>query len=100
MELVYLTDVTTLALSDEACTGCGVCLEVCPRSVFRMEDKKAIIDNRDACIECGACALNCAFEALSVRTGVGCANAVINRALGRKSACCVLGDEEDASTAC
>lgn len=100
MELVYLTDVTTLALSDEACTGCGVCLEVCPRSVFRMEDKKALIDNRDACIECGACALNCAFEALSVRTGVGCANAVINRALGRKNACCVLGDEEDSSTAC
>lgn len=100
MELLYLKDVTTLAVSAEACTGCGVCLEVCPRTVFRLEAKKAVIGSRDACIECGACARNCAFDALSVRAGVGCANALINRALGRKDACCVVDDEEDAPAAC
>jgi NAD-dependent dihydropyrimidine dehydrogenase PreA subunit len=100
MEILYLHDVTTLEIDEEACTGCRVCTLVCPRAVFRMTGKKAVIANRDACIECGACALNCAFEALSVRAGVGCANAIINRKLGRKNACCVVDDEEDVCTTC
>ena len=30
------------------------------------------------CIECGACMMNCPFGALRVRSGVGCAAALIN----------------------
>jgi ferredoxin len=50
--------------------------------------------NADLCMECGACALNCPVEALSVRPGVGCAVAILNawkkRFFGRttNSACC------------
>ena len=100
MELLYLHDVTTLKLDQEACTGCRICTLVCPRAVFRMVGKKAQIAERDACIECGACALNCTAGALSVRAGVGCANAIINRKLGRKNACCVIDEDEDACTTC
>lgn len=91
-ELIYLKDVVTLQLDREKCTGCGTCLEVCPRQVLALKGEKAWIANRDACIECGACALNCPFEALSVEVGVGCAAAVINAALGRSgdSCCCVI----------
>jgi len=74
----YLRAVVTLTLDTERCTGCGRCLEVCPRGVFIKDSRKVTIDDRDRCIECGACVMNCAFGALSVNAGVGCAAAVIN----------------------
>jgi ferredoxin len=86
--LTYLKDVVTLALAPDKCTGCGSCLLVCPRSVLNMPNGKVEIFNRDACIECGACQRNCRFGAITVKAGVGCAAAVINSFLGRKSACC------------
>ncbi len=77
MSLTYLKDVSTLRLDSSLCGGCGRCLEVCPHSVFRIENRKAFIVDADLCMECGACAKNCPTQALTVRTGVGCADAVI-----------------------
>ncbi len=74
----YLANVTTLRYSSEKCAGCGRCVEVCPRGVFEMSDKKASITDRDLCMECGACAKNCEFGAITVNAGVGCAAALIN----------------------
>lgn len=74
----YLLNVATVEITPEKCTGCGMCIEVCPHNVFALRDKKAVIIDKDACMECGACALNCKFEALSVDKGVGCAAAIIN----------------------
>ena len=74
----YLKNVTTLHYSSEKCSGCGRCVEVCPQNVFEMRDKRASIIDRDRCMECGACAKNCEFGALSVDAGVGCAAAIIN----------------------
>jgi len=95
--LVYLKDVVTLGLNPEKCTGCGICLEVCPHAVLGKDDGKVRIEDLDACMECGACARNCPADALSVRAGVGCATAVINAALGRNgsSCCCVVESEGD-----
>jgi NAD-dependent dihydropyrimidine dehydrogenase PreA subunit len=89
-ELIYLKDVVTLKLDDEKCVGCGMCLIVCPHGVLSMNDHHARIGNRDACMECGACARNCPTEAVTVQAGVGCAAAVINAALGREGACCCV----------
>jgi ferredoxin len=75
---VYLKGVVTFSLDREKCTGCGMCVNVCPHGVFAMEEKKAVIRNLDACMECGACAKNCAFGAIRVKSGVGCARAVLN----------------------
>ena len=90
--MIYLRDVVTLALHQEKCVGCGMCLLVCPHAVFSPNNGAAVIQDRDACIECGACAMNCPADAITVRPGVGCAAAVINTALGRKgdSCCCVI----------
>jgi len=74
----YLANVTTLQFFSEKCTGCGRCVEVCPHGVFEMRDKRAAVTDRDRCMECGACALNCEFNAITVNTGVGCAAAIIN----------------------
>jgi NAD-dependent dihydropyrimidine dehydrogenase PreA subunit len=45
--------------------------------VFQRQDGKVVLADRDACMECGACARNCAFGAISVEQGVGCAAAII-----------------------
>ena len=87
-KMVYLKNVTTLALDHGKCTGCGMCLEVCPHAVFEMNGKSVRITDRDACMECGACTKNCPVSAVTVQSGVGCAAAVINQLLGRTGDCC------------
>jgi ferredoxin len=93
---VYLKNVVTLRLDQEKCIGCGMCLLVCPHAVLSLTNGQVEIASRDACMECGACARNCPAEALSVRAGVGCATAVINSKLKRKSSCecCTIDSEE------
>ena len=86
--LNYLKDVVTLQLDENKCTGCPMCLDVCPHAVFKMNSKHVVIQNRDACMECGACSRNCPADAISVQSGVGCAAAVINSMLGREGECC------------
>ncbi len=91
--LLYLEDVVTLAFDASRCTGCGMCLAVCPREVFRPVNGKIEVASRDACIECGACRQNCPSGSLNVRAGVGCAAGLLNKMLGRKKACCVVDDD-------
>jgi len=73
----YLKDVTTLTYASGKCVGCGRCTEVCPHGVFCMDEKAARITDKDLCMECGACALNCPAKAIAVNAGVGCAAAII-----------------------
>ncbi len=77
MRLPYLKNGETLALEPGLCNGCRMCVEVCPHAVFALAGAKAEIRDRDACMECGACARNCATGAISVKAGVGCAAAII-----------------------
>ena len=94
--MVYLKDVVTLEMDEEKCTGCGICVEVCPHRVLEMTNGRAAIVRRDECMECGACATNCPAEAISVAAGVGCAAAVISSALPwGASVCCSVEDEAE-----
>jgi NAD-dependent dihydropyrimidine dehydrogenase PreA subunit len=93
--LRYFEDVVTLQYEAEKCTGCRRCVEVCPHGVFEMVGRRARLADRDACIECGACERNCAFGAISVDAGVGCAAAIIygwingtEPSCGGDSGCC------------
>jgi Fe-S-cluster-containing hydrogenase component 2 len=53
-----------------------------------MKDKRAVVTDRDLCMECGACAMNCEFGAITVNAGVGCASAIITGMLtGREPSC-------------
>ena len=84
----YLANVTTLNYTYAKCTGCGRCVDVCPQGVFEMRDKRAAVTDKDLCMECGACAMNCEFGAISVSSGVGCAAAIINGMLtGSEPSC-------------
>lgn len=87
MSMRYLENVVTLEYEAAKCTGCGRCAEVCPHALFVMDaDRKARLTDRDLCIECGACMRNCAFGAIKVRPGVGCAYALMISALRGKPA--------------
>jgi len=79
--LRYLKNVSTLKLDSEKCIGCKKCTQVCPHAVFDVVDRKSRIIDQDACMECGACAINCESAALTVESGVGCAAAIIQGAL-------------------
>lgn len=98
--MTYLKSVTTLNYNSEKCAGCGRCVEVCPRDVFEMKDKKANVLNKDRCIECGACALNCDFGAIAVNAGVGCAAAVIRGMLTGTEPVCGCSDNSGTGGCC
>src|SRR3990172_2858291 len=91
----YLANVTTLQYSPEKCAGCGRCVEVCPQGVFEMRGKRAFVTDGDLCMECGACAMNCDFGAISVDSGVGCAAAIINGMRKGNAPSCDCGDTAD-----
>jgi NAD-dependent dihydropyrimidine dehydrogenase PreA subunit len=73
--------VNTLQYDQNLCNGCGMCVNVCPHAVFKMNGRKAFLVKPLACMECGACQLNCITNAISVESGVGCAAAMIRAAL-------------------
>jgi NAD-dependent dihydropyrimidine dehydrogenase PreA subunit len=88
MKLGYLKNGETLALDPARCNGCRECIEVCPHAVFEMAGGTSRIVDRSACMECGACARNCASGAITVKAGVGCAAAIIGGMLrGTEPAC-------------
>jgi NAD-dependent dihydropyrimidine dehydrogenase PreA subunit len=90
MELTYLKNGESLKLDSTACTGCGICLDVCPHAVLEKESDsgKVKVAHGTRCMECGACALNCPAGAISVNRGVGCAAAIIGGMLKGGEASC------------
>jgi NAD-dependent dihydropyrimidine dehydrogenase PreA subunit len=81
--------INTLEYKPELCNNCGMCSTVCPHGVFESGKDKAKIVRFEACMECGACQLNCSVNAIKVESGIGCANAMILAALKiRKEVSC------------
>jgi ferredoxin len=92
----YLEDVITLQLDSALCNGCGLCVAVCPHAVFELRDKREVLADRGACMECGACARNCQEGALRVRAGVGCAAGVLAGLVAGTEPTCGCGGESRA----
>ena len=44
-------------ITENRCTGCGTCLDVCPTEAIKMKDGRAVITME--CIDCGACPRVC-----------------------------------------
>ncbi len=85
--MVGVSALNTLRFDAALCNGCGLCVDVCPHGVFSKNGRIIHVARPDACMECGACQMNCAFGAVQVDSGVGCAAAMIGAALsGKKQA--------------
>lgn len=74
----------TLQYCPEKCINCLMCTQVCPHGVFTEGKDHIELIQAAACMECGACALNCPVQAIEVQSGVGCAWAMIGAALRGK----------------
>jgi len=55
----------TIELSQSSCTGCGACVEVCPRGVFRLVNGKSDLAYLDRCCLCRSCFYQCQPGAIS-----------------------------------
>jgi ferredoxin len=92
--LSYIKNGESLKIDPVACTGCGLCIEVCPHDVLGLAATDAAAPGTagtggagrqraqalrpELCMACGACKLNCPARAITVETGVGCVAAIIN----------------------
>lgn len=90
--MLAASTINTLQYEPAMCIGCEICVDVCPHAVFAMNHRTAELIHPDACMECGACQLNCPTNAILVESGVGCASAMILAALqGKEEATCECG---------
>jgi len=46
------------------CTGCTVCVTVCPVDAISGDKKKKHVINAETCVNCGACGRICTFDAV------------------------------------
>ena len=51
-------------IDGDRCTGCGLCVEVCPNGVLNMTDQKAHVARPDRCDYTGYCERICPAEAI------------------------------------
>lgn len=56
--------VVFIRIDEAKCTGCGNCLKVCLAGVFKVEHKKARVDNLERCMECASCLFICEARAI------------------------------------
>ena len=75
---------TSLIFFPERCINCKRCTQVCPHAVFAEGKDHVELAKPASCMECGACALNCPVQAITVQSGVGCAWAMISAAIRGK----------------
>jgi len=57
----------TYSIISEKCTGCGMCIKVCPTQATSGAKKKAHSIDNNKCTRCGACIESCKFDAINVK---------------------------------
>lgn len=60
-------------LNPETCRGRAMCWEVCPKNCYVIDTvrRKAVIAQPNACVQCGACVVQCPEDALAFFTPAG-----------------------------
>ena len=62
-----------IELDPHLCKGAGFCEQVCPVDVFRVDPDRrlALLPGAGRCVQCGACIVQCPFDALHFRDTTG-----------------------------
>ena len=61
-----MTDLPLPILAVSKCTGCGVCVEVCPAACLEKGGAVAWLPRPGDCISCAACAAVCPTHAIAM----------------------------------
>ena len=63
----------TVVLDEGRCRGVSLCEQVCPRNCYEMDNArhKAATPRIDRCVRCGACIIQCPFDALYFKNPEG-----------------------------
>ncbi|MFX1278773.1 MAG: HgcAB-like fusion protein [Promethearchaeota archaeon] len=58
-----------IKIDRDRCIGCKVCIEVCPRNLYKFneDDKKVDLYNPENCINCNACVKRCLAHCLEIK---------------------------------
>ncbi len=59
----------SIAIKKNTCIGCKKCVDVCPGSLIKMEEKKAFIKYPQDCWGCSSCIKECPVQAISLYLG-------------------------------
>lgn len=57
-------------IDEDACTGCGTCVEWCPTDAISLTDEGVARRDEAACLGCGVCSRFCPEEAISLQEGL------------------------------
>ena len=57
-------------IDEEACTGCGICVERCPTDAIVLNAEDVAQRDENACLGCGVCSHFCPEEAISLQEGL------------------------------
>lgn len=57
----------TTVIDSSKCTGCGLCVKVCPSRTISMDGEKAVVSG-DRSLSCGHCAAVCPVDAITVKS--------------------------------
>ncbi len=62
-----------IVLDEEKCRGTGFCEAVCPRGCYEKDKDRhiATMPQAERCVQCGACIVQCPFDALYFRSPQG-----------------------------
>lgn len=56
----------TVAVDQASCTGCSLCVRICPADAFEFIDKKSRVRELMECMGCGDCVAMCPESAISL----------------------------------
>jgi len=57
---------TVFKADNRACTGCGLCVSICPMSILELRDGLCRMTNSRLCLECGGCVRECPQHAITI----------------------------------
>ena len=62
-----------IILDEKKCKGAGFCEQVCPKNCYKVDRKRHLttMPMAEKCVQCGACIVQCPFDALYFKTPKG-----------------------------
>lgn len=61
-----MNDIPLPVIDPQLCTGCGICVALCPTGALAQEEQRAVLAAPDRCTYCRACEESCPEDAIAL----------------------------------